>query len=389
MRLLTIISLVLALCVGTAQPGEARPKSAGQASQQAVKLPPGTLLSYDRIGLPRNYRATAWRILYVTRDYRMQPILSTGLVVLPDKAARVPMERKFVAWAHPTTGIARKCAPSLRATPIKAIGGLNHLVASGVVVAATDYPGLGTDGPIGYLVGKGQAFATLDSVRAAKQIPGVGGGKDFALWGYSQGGHAALFAAELAGEYAPELSLKGVAAIAPPTDLATLMRANLNSVAGRILAAFTLSSWSRKYAAPLDRLLDQQAEQLVDEVGQSCVDDLGGKLDALASQKGLKESFLQADPATVKPWNDLLVRNSLYSLNARTPALIIQGAADDIVRPEVTTSFVRAACREGSKVEYVTLKGKGHGGAMAAGEKRAVDWLAARLSGQPPRSNCR
>ena len=93
MRLLTIISLVLALCVGTAQPGEARPKSAGQASQQAVKLPPGTLLSYDRIGLPRNYRATAWRILYVTRDYRMQPILSTGLVVLPDKAARVPMER--------------------------------------------------------------------------------------------------------------------------------------------------------------------------------------------------------------------------------------------------------------------------------------------------------
>ena len=249
------------------------------------------------------YRAKAWRILYVTRDYRLRPILSTGIVVLPDNAPRIPMERKFVAWAHPTTGIAWKCAPSLRASPVKAIGGLNDLVASGVVVAATDYPGLGTDGPVGYLVGKGQAYAMIDSVRAAKQIPGVGGGRDFALWGYSQGGHAALFAAELAARYAPELSLKGVAAIAPPTDLGTLLRANMGSVAGRILASFTLSSWSVKYGAPLDPLVDSQAAALVQEVGKSCVDDLGGKLDALAAQKGLKQDFLKQDPARVPPWS--------------------------------------------------------------------------------------
>ncbi|MFN4141600.1 alpha/beta fold hydrolase [Aestuariivirga sp.] len=379
--------------IGLAFPAtaEARPKSAGQASSTApaASLKPGTLIRYDRIALPRNYRAMAWRILYVTRDYKMRPILSTGLVVLPDKAARIPMERKFVAWAHPTTGIARKCAPSLRDSPIRAIGGLNELVASGLVVAATDYPGLGTDGPVGYLVGRGQAYATIDSIRAAKQIPGVGGGKDFALWGYSQGGHAALFGAEVAKSYAPDLNLKGVAAIAPPTDLATLLRANLGSVAGRILASFTLSSWNVKYGAPLSSLLDRTAASLVEEVGRSCVDDLGGKLDALAAQKGLKQNFLRSDPASVEPWADLMVQNSLYSLSPRVPALVIQGTADDIVRPEVTTQFVRAACRSGAKMEYVTLQGKGHGGAMEAGEKRAVAWLAARLAGQPPRSNCR
>jgi pimeloyl-ACP methyl ester carboxylesterase len=386
----TAIALFLLTALGLAAnlPAEAKPKPKELAIPASAQKP-GTLLSYDRIELPRNYRAKAWRILYVTRDYRMQPILSTGLVVLPDKAARIPMDRTFVAWAHPTTGIARQCAPSLNGSPIKTIGGINDLVASGVVVAATDYPGLGTKGPVGYLVGRGQAHATIDSVRAAKQIPGVGGGKDFALWGYSQGGHAALFAASIAQDYAPELSLKAVAAIAPPTDLGTLLRANMDSIAGRILTSFTLSSWSVKYQAPLAPLVDGHAAALVQEVGRSCVDDLGGKLDALAAQKGLKENFLKDDPAEVAPWEDLMEKNSIFSLNARVPALIIQGISDDIVRPQVTTQFVRASCRAGARIEYVTLAGKGHGGAMQAGHKRATDWLAARLAGQPARSNCR
>lgn len=392
MRAFSVLILMLAMAgLGMAPAAEARPGASGSATKvpAAGLQKPGTLLSYDRIGLPRNYRAMAWRIQYVTRDYQMRPILSTGLVVLPDNAPRIPMERKVVAWAHPTTGVAWKCAPSLRAAPTRAIGGLNDIVANGLVVAATDYPGLGTAGPMGYLVGKGQAYAVIDSVRAAKQIPGVGGGKEFGLWGYSQGGHAVLFAAQLAAQYAPELNLKGVAAIAPPTDLASLLRANLGSAAGRILAAFTLSSWHGKYGAPLAPLLNAAEAALIDEVSRNCVDDLGGKLDAMAAQKGMDRKFLKADPAQVVPWRDLMVQNSLFALNARVPALIIQGAADTIVRPDVTTQFVRSACRAGANIEYVTLKGKGHGGAMEAGRSRAVNWVAARLRGQPARGNCR
>ncbi|WP_373505216.1 alpha/beta fold hydrolase [Aestuariivirga sp.] len=386
-----IVAAILLALSGMSGDLAARPKSPGQATAPAPKamLKAGTLLKYDRIKLPALYRASAWRITYVTRDYRMRPTLSTGIVVLPDKAPRVPMERRFVAWAHPTTGIARKCAPSLRASPIKAIAGLNDLVAAGVVVAATDYPGLGTDGPMGYLVGRGQAFATIDSVRAAKQIPGVGGSNDYALWGYSQGGHAALFAAELSRGYAPELKLKGVAAIAPPTDLPALLRANVTTVAGRILASFTLSSWNVKYGASLRTLVDTRGAAVVSEVGRSCVDDLGGKLDALAAQKGLEKQFLKADPARLKPWSDLLVQNSLYGMGSRVPALVMQGDVDDIVRPQVTAQFVRSSCRSGINMEYVVLKGKGHGSSLGAGSKQAVAWLSARLRGVPARNNCR
>ena len=382
--------LLLAIMAGVGLAGEvaARPSLFVEDAIPAGAKP-GTLLSYDQIGLPRNYRATAWRIKYVTRDYRLRPILSTGVVVLPGNAPANPAARKFIAWAHPTTGIAPKCAPSLRAAPTKSIGGLNDIVAHGLVVAATDYPGLGTPGPIGYLVGKGQAYAVLDSVRAARQIPAVGGGNEFGLWGFSQGGHAVLFAAQLAGEYAPELKLKGVAAIAPPTDLATLLKANLNSIAGRILASYTLDSWNEKYGAPLNGLLDSASQNLIDQVSKNCVDDLGSQIDAAAAQKGLDKQFLRADPARVAPWKDLMVQNSLYALNNRAPALIIQGGADDIVKPEVTTMFVRGACEAGASVQYVTLKGKGHSGAMEAGHTQAVTWLAQRLAGQPASGNCR
>jgi alpha-beta hydrolase superfamily lysophospholipase len=370
-------------------PAEARPSSAASGTVPAASQKPGTLLSHERIGLPRNYRATAWRITYVTRDYKLRPILSTGIVVLPANAPANKAARKFIAWAHPTTGVAWKCAPSLRAAPARTIGGLNDIVANGLVVAATDYPGLGTPGPIGYLVGKGQAYAVLDSVRAARQIPEVGGGSDVGLWGYSQGGHAVLFAAQLAAQYAPELKLKGVAAIAPPTDLATLLKANLDSIAGRILASYTLDSWNEKYGAPLDGLLDGVSRRLIDEVSRNCVDDLGGQIDAAAAQKGLDRQFLKADPARLAPWKDLMVQNSLYALGNRAPALIIQGGADDIVKPEVTTQFVRGACGAGANIRYVTLKGKGHSGAMEAGHGQAVSWLAERLAGMPARGNCR
>lgn len=390
-RRLFLLTAMLAALAGLMQPASARPLSPGQANAplQAGKMRPGQLLSYDRMALPGNYRAKAWRITYATRDVFLRPTLSTGIVVLPDKAPKIPMERRLVAWAHPTTGIARKCAPSLRSSPLKAIAGLNDLVAAGLVVSATDYPGLGTEGPMGYLVGPGQAYAAIDSVRAARQIPGVGGGLDYALFGFSQGGHAALFASQLSARYAPELKLKGVAAVAPPTDLGALLRANLDSVAGRILAAFTLGSWSVKYSASLDGLVDPRARRIIGEVGRSCVDDLGGQLDALSAQRDLEKHFFRADPARTAPWSGLLTSNSLFTLDGTVPALIMQGSADDIVKPKVTERFVKQSCRAGAVIEYVTIRGKGHTGAITAGASQAVNWISARLRGSKARTTCR
>ena len=49
-----------------------------------------------------------------------------------------------MAWAHPTTGIVSRCAPSLARVFFASVQGLREMLARGYVVAATDYPGLGT-----------------------------------------------------------------------------------------------------------------------------------------------------------------------------------------------------------------------------------------------------
>jgi dipeptidyl aminopeptidase/acylaminoacyl peptidase len=138
--------------------------------------------------------AAAYRVLYRSVGLRNQPIAVSGLVIIPGGPAPAT-GRPIVAWAHPTTGVTPPCAPSLALEHFAHIPGLKTLIERGYVVTATDYPGLGTPGPHPYLVGISEARAVLDSVRAARAMPGAGNGNRFAVWGHSQGGHAALFTA--------------------------------------------------------------------------------------------------------------------------------------------------------------------------------------------------
>ena len=57
-------------------------------------------------------------------------------------------------------------------------------------------------------------------------MPNTGASNRFAVWGHSQGGHAALYTGEVAARYAPDLKLVGVAAAAPATYLVELFDAD-------------------------------------------------------------------------------------------------------------------------------------------------------------------
>jgi alpha-beta hydrolase superfamily lysophospholipase len=335
------------------------------------------------------FRGQAWRILYATRDYKGRPILSSGMVVLSGYANKDPQQRPIVAWAHPTTGIARECAPSLERLPHKTILGLNELVSSGYIIAATDYPGLGTVGPVGYMVGKGQANAVIDSVRAARQIPGVGGGNKYALWGYSQGAHAVLFASLFGNSYAPELKLVGTAAVAPPTQLAPLLQTNLDRMEGRVLASFILGSWPRKFGISDKALVAPEARADIEAIDSKCVSNLADQLDILSAQKPLKRRFLIQSPLDVPEWRSAIAGNSTSSLPATLPSIIFQGGSDTIVDPKVTSQVVRSSCRNGARVQFVYLVGVGHGGAAKASVSQAVKWINDRFNGKPAPSNCR
>ena len=66
----------------------------------------------------------------------------------------------------------------------------------------------------------------LDIVRAAVHCGAdVGPGSPVLIWGYSEGGRCAAWAAELQPTYAPELNVAGVAAGGVPSDLRAVARA--------------------------------------------------------------------------------------------------------------------------------------------------------------------
>ena len=290
----------------------------------------GTVIRAQEI--PAFDGAKAWRVLYRSTGLKGEPIAVSGIVVAPE-AASAASEHPVVAWAHPTTGIATKCAPSLGSDVVKTIPGVDAMVRQGFVVAATDYVGLGTAGPHPYLIGVSAARSMLDSVRAARAVTPAG--PQFAVWGHSQGGHAVLWAGKLASDYAPDIKLVGVAAAAPPTDLATLLEDDLTTPAGQAFTALTLLSWSRVFGIDLGTIVHREALRYVDWIGNECMTNpFDLFIDELAMH-GLKREFLKGNPAKAQPWQKLILENTPNDLPPHIPLLITQGRNDGLILPAI------------------------------------------------------
>jgi acetyl esterase/lipase len=255
-------------------------------------------------------------------------------------------------------------------------------------VVATDYPGLGTAGPHPYLIGESAARAVLDSVRAARSMPN-GSGNRFAVWGHSQGGHAALFTGLTARRYAPDLQLVGVAAAAPATELGTLMRDDFDTRGGKNLLAMALWSWARVFDAPIDQVVAASAMPTVNELAEVCIESLIDIFTRQLEERPLQSKFLTVPDITkVEPWRGIMLRNTPGPLPRDIPLFIAQGTADNVVIPAVTEAYVRRQCGAGSAVRMVLMPGQGHAFIARDSANAAVEWMADRFAGVPPPSDC-
>jgi alpha-beta hydrolase superfamily lysophospholipase len=358
-----------------------------EAAPGELRGRPGTIIRAEPFG-GAPHGASAMKILYRSTGLRGEPIAVSGIVVTPPGPAPAG-GRPVVAWAHPTTGVARHCAPSLSPHALQWIPGLDAMLAHGYVVSATDYPGLGTAGVHPYVIGESEGRAVLDSVRAARALPGTGAGDRFALWGHSQGGHAALFAGQLARRYAPELKLVGIAAAAPATELGELFHADIKGPAGEVLGSYALWAWSKIYNLPLDNVLVPTAPLVFERLVKHCNDSARGDLSlAFATQPLLREGFLKVDITKVDPWRRLMRENTPGGAAAGGPLFLAQGSADPVVRPHVTAEFMRVVCGRGTPVRFVNVPGGDHSASARYGAAPAVEWIAARFAGAPPPNDC-
>lgn len=317
---------------------------------------PGTLIGAEAFfrAVPENARAL--RILYASSHSNGTPALASALIVYkPDTG---PDSRGIVAWAHGTTGIERGCAPSLMRNPFANVPVFPALLDEGWIFVAADYIGLGTAGPHAYLKGEEAARAVFDAVRAAHQIPELRIPGPTVIWGHSQGGNTALWAGIIHPAYAPEIDLRGVAALAPASDLQGLFDASAGSMFGKIVSAYVLSAAASESAVTWPQHRSGLTEWLAADIASRCVGDWGTLLSAGESL------LLPADGILPKPGIGADMRNYL-SRNTPTQAvttklLVAQGLADDLVLPSVQQAYVSARRAAGQELDYRTYEGLDH-----------------------------
>jgi pimeloyl-ACP methyl ester carboxylesterase len=269
------------------------------------------------------------------------------------------------------------------------LDGLAQFLAAGDAVVVPDYERLGTTGPHPYLVGPSEARAALDEVRAAHLFPDADASTRFVVWGVSQGGQAALFTGQLAAAYAPELKLVAVAAGAPASELAQLFKLNRDTPFGRVLSAYAIDSWASVYpSVSVGQVVTKVAAPLVRQIGKICLNEQSGVVAAGLLATLLKLSYLRAPPWETQPWKGLLDQNTPSDSRIPAPILIVQGAADELVRPGITAAFVKTLCTRGDAVVYRTYPGFGH---LALGPDAApavAAWIQDRFAGTPARNTC-
>lgn len=364
----------------------ASPDAFYRAPADLAERRPGELLRVEPFqeGLPDE--VTGWRVLYRSTDADGRPLAVSGLVLVP---AEPPTDgpRPLVTIAHGSTGVAEACAPSLSARPLASLPGVDEALEAGFAVAASDLPGLGTPGPHPYLIGATSAHAVLDAARAASELLETDPER-LAVWGFSQGGHAALFAGELAPVYAPELSLRGVVTFAPATDLARIMREGQGTVFGTLLVVNAAVAWSDATAGlELEDVIAAEAVEIAREIGGRCLD--GTSLPASTVQSvRLRDDVTSLDDPTAAAWGPVLAENS-PSGRIDVPLLVFQGTADPIIDPAITADHVHARCEAGDEVELRLVRGAEHFTLVARSADAALRWTEDRFAGRPFTGTCR
>ena len=328
----------------------------------------------------------------VVMTYKMlgisgQEVLATSLVFTP-KGTPPSAGWPIVAWAHGTTGVADICAPSRNVMDENVKTMITQLLAQGYVVVAPDYEGLGE--PNGkeihpFLNVKSEAYSITDAVVAAKSYLGAKAATRWVAVGHSQGGQAALGAAQYASR--AKLTYKGTIAVAPASNLDLILNAgelsaanqpvavqiptytNLDTYTALITAGLRNPNPSLQYSqifkSPSDKIAAQAESVCAPALAQSFA--LG-----LTEYSNKNNNTLVGYGRTQDGFLNLpLVKNFTstdgqpLTVKVSTPIKIYQGQADTTVPFIATNKLVTEAKLAGTNINFITNPTWTHGSAYS------------------------
>ena len=367
----------------------------------------------------------AWRIAYVSSDAAGRRTVVTGLIAAP--IGKPPKGgRPLMAWAHGTTGTARRCGPSQMPQPAQPLN--QYLLASGTsyndfglpametflrrgyVIVASDYQGLGGPGDHQYAQNVSNGRDVINALRAARSFKPVGAGGRAIVYGWSQGGGATIGAAGQAtylqsADGAAPINILGFVAMAPqdtgiqmPPEVSTESEASkllqsLNKQMGGDVFNFThlmMYYWGIAAAKPGLNLSDLLMPDAVDKVNaimqRKCIHELSASFSY--SYGNSYQQMLKPTPTNALAWVKAAKALS-PGLHPMAPVVIYWGNHDTMVPPVMHKLYFEAACRNGAVLSRIELPGnQTHFSTPAVAEPLYVQWVADRFAGKPVVNGC-
>jgi hypothetical protein len=346
---------------------------------------PGTLLATRPVtvkGLGLTVPADAQQFLARSTDAKGAPTTVAGILMVP----RIPYPagpRPLVSYQPATDSLGDQCNPSykLRAGTEAELALMMQALTRGWAVVVSDYEGPQNAFTAARMAGHG----VLDGIRAAEALSGTGlTGTDtpVGLWGYSGGGLATSWAAELQNGYAPELKIVGAASGGTPSDMGAAARKIDGSIAsGLVLLAST--GLSRAYPEMLS-LLNDKGRAMIAEIGDMCVGDAVSRFPF----RHLNEFTVSQDPLAEPVAVRVLEDNHLGRVAPKTPVLLYHSLFDELI-PYASVQTLQADwCKGGAKVTLYSDAASEHSSLAVTGAPLAVNYLASRFAGVDVPSTC-
>ena len=386
--------------------------------------PLGKVLAYEQT-VSTVPGSKAWRIAYVSSDGADRRTVATALIAVPTSKAPAG-GRRLLAWAHGTTGTARRCGPSQLDEPAQPLNqillpsgttwsdvglpAMEPLIQKGYVIVATDYQGLGGPGDHQYAQTVSNGRDVINALRAARDFKPAQAGEKAVVYGWSQGGGATIGAAGQ-GAYAKSkdgvapIDILGLVAMAPvdfgaemPSGITTeaeaekVIQAMIAQMSGNgfNFTHLMMFYWGLAAAEPglnLSDLLTPQATSEINAIMQrKCMHELSASFNY--SYGNSYKQMLKATPTNALAWVKAIQKQS-PGLKPMAPVVIYWGNEDTAIPPVMHKMYFLAACKQGAVMSRNELPGNNtHFTTPAASQPYYLPWIEDRFNGKPLPNGC-
>ena len=357
-------------------------------------LPPGALIRSRAVrlgflGVLPQPNMSAWQLAFRSSDLHGRAEVAVTTVIAP-KAHGPSAPRRLVAYQCAIDAVSDRCFPSycLRlgavvpgALPPLELTQIGFLLERGFVVSVADHEGLG--GVFG--APREPGHRVLDGIRATLAFEPVqlAADTEVGLFGYSGGGMASAWAAEMAPSYAPELNIVGAVLGSPVGDPGeAFLKLNRTLFAG--LPALVIAGLAKVYPE-LSRVIDGHTT-VEGRLRLMRLEDLTTAQAVIAYRFDDFDDFLDAPLADVLALPEVLEVIADLRLGARTPEcplLVVQAVHDRIIDVLDVDAQVDRYVEGGATVRYVRDLFSEHMGLMLIAQPLMISWLEARFSSPP------